>query len=205
MLGIYNFTPQTHRVSIAYTGATVLWLQFLAHLMFFPTFVSHFYVGTFRTMCAVPRIALLSSSLILCFLVTLLRYFLNNFLMIPVAPIITGITCAFTFHMRCIYIVISSYFRIFLSSFFTAFVSSNTSVSIIKIIIVIIIIIINLIRVFISIYLNCTMSLCYVCVCVCIYIYIYIYIHTHTHTHIYIMLQLFCGYSVWNMQSYFPC
>jgi hypothetical protein len=33
----------------------------------------------------------------------LLRYFVNDFVMVPV-PIITGITCAFTFHMRCIYI-----------------------------------------------------------------------------------------------------
>jgi len=30
-------------------------------------------------------------------------YFLNDFEMVPVAPIITGITLVFTFHMRCIY------------------------------------------------------------------------------------------------------
>jgi hypothetical protein len=42
----------------------------------------------------------------------LLRYFLNDFEMVPVAPIITGITFVFTFHMRCIYIVRSLYFRI---------------------------------------------------------------------------------------------
>ena len=33
--------------------------------------------------------------------------------MVPVAPIITGITFVFTFHMRCISIVRSLYFRIF--------------------------------------------------------------------------------------------
>jgi hypothetical protein len=32
----------------------------------------------------------------------LLTYFLNDFEMVPVAPIITGITLVFTFHMRCI-------------------------------------------------------------------------------------------------------
>jgi hypothetical protein len=35
----------------------------------------------------------------------LLTYFLNDFEMVPVAPIIIGITFVFTFHMRCISIV----------------------------------------------------------------------------------------------------
>ena len=34
-----------------------------------------------------------------------LTYFLNDLEMVPVAPIITGITLVFTFHMRCISIV----------------------------------------------------------------------------------------------------
>jgi hypothetical protein len=33
----------------------------------------------------------------------LLTYFLKDFEIFPVAPIITGITFVFTFHMRCIY------------------------------------------------------------------------------------------------------
>ena len=36
----------------------------------------------------------------------LLRYCLSDFEMVPVAPIVTGITFAFTFHMRWIYIII---------------------------------------------------------------------------------------------------
>jgi hypothetical protein len=36
----------------------------------------------------------------------LLTYFLNDFEMVLVAPIITGITLVFTFHMRCIIIII---------------------------------------------------------------------------------------------------
>jgi hypothetical protein len=35
----------------------------------------------------------------------LLTYFLNDFEIVPVALIITGITLVFTFHMRCISIV----------------------------------------------------------------------------------------------------
>jgi len=40
-----------------------------------------------------------------------LTYFLNDFETVPVAPIITGITFVFTFHMRCISTVRSLYFR----------------------------------------------------------------------------------------------
>jgi len=35
----------------------------------------------------------------------LIMYFLSDFEIVPVAPIITGITFVFTFHMRCISIV----------------------------------------------------------------------------------------------------
>jgi hypothetical protein len=48
----------------------------------------------------------------------LLTYFLNDFEMVPVAPIITGITLVFTFHMRCMSIVRSLYFKNLLSFFF---------------------------------------------------------------------------------------
>jgi hypothetical protein len=40
----------------------------------------------------------------------LLMYFLNDFEMVPLAPIVTGITLVFNFHMRCISIVKSLYF-----------------------------------------------------------------------------------------------
>jgi hypothetical protein len=43
----------------------------------------------------------------------LLKYFLKDFEMVPVAPIITGVNCVFAFHMRCISIIRSLYFRIF--------------------------------------------------------------------------------------------
>jgi hypothetical protein len=47
-----------------------------------------------------------------------LTCFLNDFEMVPVAPIITGITLVFTFHIHRIYIVRSLYFKIFSASFF---------------------------------------------------------------------------------------
>jgi hypothetical protein len=48
----------------------------------------------------------------------LLTCFLNDFEMVPVAPITIGITLIFAFHMRCISIFGSLYFKIFSASFF---------------------------------------------------------------------------------------
>jgi len=60
-------------------------------------------------MCAVPDMAAFCSSLTSCFPGMLLTYFLNDFHIVSVAPIFTGITFAFTFHIRCISIVRPSY------------------------------------------------------------------------------------------------
>jgi hypothetical protein len=46
-----------------------------------------------------------------------LTYCLNDFEMVPVAPIITGITLVFTFHIRCISIVRSLFFQNLLGFF----------------------------------------------------------------------------------------
>ena len=73
----------------------------------------YFYISTFRSMCAVPNMAVFCSSLTSCFPDMLLTYFLNDFEIVPVAPIITGINFVFTFHMHCISVVRSLYFRIF--------------------------------------------------------------------------------------------
>ena len=58
-----------------------------------------------------------------------LTYFLDDLEMVPVAPIITGITLVFTFHMRCIFIVRSLYFKIF-SAFLITFLSPEIATSI---------------------------------------------------------------------------
>jgi len=68
-------------------------------------------------MCAVLNMAVFCSSLTLCFPGMLLTYFVNDFEIVPVAPIITGITFVFTFHIRCIFIVRPLYFRNLSASF----------------------------------------------------------------------------------------
>jgi hypothetical protein len=49
----------------------------------------------------------------LCFPGTLLSYFFNDSEMVAVVPVITGIASVFTFHIRCISVVRSLYFKIF--------------------------------------------------------------------------------------------
>jgi hypothetical protein len=68
-------------------------------------------------MCAVPNMAVFCSSLISRIPDTLLRYWLSDCEMIPVAPVITGIT-SFISHMRCIYIARSLYLFLYLYSMF---------------------------------------------------------------------------------------
>jgi len=82
------------------------------------------------SMCAVPNMAVFCSSLTSWFPGMLLTYFLNDFEMVPVAPVITGITFVFTFHVPCICIVNSLYFRIFSASFLITFLSPEIAASI---------------------------------------------------------------------------
>ena len=66
----------------------------------------------------------------LCFPGMLLTYFLNDFEIVPVAPIIIGITFVFTFQMPCISIVRSFYLKIFSASFLIIFLSTEFATSI---------------------------------------------------------------------------
>ena len=59
-----------------------------------------------------------------------LTCFLNDFEIVPVAPITTGITLVFTFHVRFVSIVGSLYFKIFSASFLITFLSSEIATSI---------------------------------------------------------------------------
>jgi len=83
----------------------------------------YFHINTFRSRCAAPNMAVVCNSLILCFPDMLFTYCLSDFQMIPVAPIITGITFAFTFFMRRIYILRSLCFKIFSASFLITLLS----------------------------------------------------------------------------------
>jgi hypothetical protein len=90
----------------------------------------YLYVSTSRSMCAVPNKAVSCSSLTLWFPGMLLTYFLNDFEMVLVAPVITGITFVFTFHVRYISIVRSLYFRIFSASYLITLLSPEIATSI---------------------------------------------------------------------------
>ena len=103
----------------------------MVHVMLFPTFSLYFYVSTFRSMRAVSNMAVFCSSLISCFPGRLLRYFLNDFEMVPVAPLITGITVISTFHMCCLSIKrTSEYFQTLSASLLITFLSPDLPTSI---------------------------------------------------------------------------
>jgi hypothetical protein len=59
----------------------------------------------------------------------LLRYCLSGFEIVPTAPTVTGITSVFIFHMRCISVIRSFYFKIPSFSFFITLVFPEISVN----------------------------------------------------------------------------
>ena len=118
MQGIYTYISETIYVPMDYCVVAILLLLFMVLISLVSVLnLLYFYISTFRSMCAVPNMAVFYSSLTSCFPGMLLTYFLNDFEIVPVASIITGITFVFTFHMCCISIVKSLYFRIFSASF----------------------------------------------------------------------------------------
>ena len=132
MQGIYTYIPETNCVPREYSVATILLLLFtvlISSVSVFNLLYFYVYISTSRSMCAVPNMAVFCSSFTSCFPGMLLTYFLNEFEIVPVAPIITGITFVFTFHMRCITIE-RSYFRIFSASFLITFLSPEIATSI---------------------------------------------------------------------------
>jgi hypothetical protein len=131
MQGILTHIPETNHVPREYTVAVILSFLFMVPLSLVPSSaLLCFYISTFRSMCAVPNMAVFCSSRTSWFPGMLLTCFLNDFEMVPVAPIITCITFAFTFHMRCISIVRSLYFKIFWASFLIIFLSPGIAMSI---------------------------------------------------------------------------
>jgi len=131
MQGIYTYIPETNHILREHRVAAILVLLFMVLISLVPALTPLYRsVSTFRSMCVVPNMAVFCSSLTSWFPGTLLTYFLNDFEMVPVAPIITGITFVFTFHMRCISIVKSLYFRIFSAYFLIKFLSPEIATSI---------------------------------------------------------------------------
>ena len=110
MQGIHRYIPETNHVPRGYIVAAILSLLFMVPLFLVPVLaVLFFYVSTFRSMCAVPNMAVFCSSLMSWFPGMTLTYLLNGLEMVPVAPIITGITLVFTFHILCIYYYLLTY------------------------------------------------------------------------------------------------
>ena len=126
-----TYIPQTNYVPRKHGVAAILLFLFMVLISLVSVLnLSYFYISTFRSMCAVPNIVVFCSSLTSWFPGMLLTYFLNVFEIVPVAPIITGITFVFTFHMRCISIVKSLYFKTFSASFLITFLSPEIATSI---------------------------------------------------------------------------
>ena len=111
---IFTYIPETNYVPREYSVEAILLLLFMVLISLVSVLnLFYFYISTFRSMCAVPNMVVFCSSLTSCFPGMLFTYFLYDFEIVPVAPIITGITFVFTFHIRCISIARSLYFKIF--------------------------------------------------------------------------------------------
>ena len=58
LIFIYSYAREIYHVSRVYNVAAILWLQFMAHVIILPTLnVVYFYISTFRSVCAVPSMA----------------------------------------------------------------------------------------------------------------------------------------------------
>jgi len=85
----------------------------MVRIILFPVLhVLYCCISTFRRMCAVPNMTVVCRFLTLCFLGVLLRYFLNDFEMVTVAPISTGVFFFFI-PLALVSIVRSVHFNIF--------------------------------------------------------------------------------------------
>ena len=64
MQGIYTYIPETNYVPRVYNAPAILLLLFMVLISLVPVMnLLYFYVSTFRSMCAVPNMALFCSSL----------------------------------------------------------------------------------------------------------------------------------------------
>jgi hypothetical protein len=79
MQGIYTYIPETNNVPREYTVAAILSLLFMVPISLVPALaLLCFYVSTFRSMCAVPNMAVFCSSLTSWFPGILLTFNNNN-------------------------------------------------------------------------------------------------------------------------------
>ena len=84
---IYKDIPETNHVPREYSVSAILSLLFMVPISLVPALVLlYFYVSTFRIICAVPNMEVFRSSFTSRIPCMLLTYFLNDFEMVPVAP-----------------------------------------------------------------------------------------------------------------------
>ena len=89
MQGIYTYIPDTNYFPREYSAGAILLLLFMVLISLVSVLnLSYCYISTFRNMCAEPNMVVFCSSLMLCFPVMLLRYFLNECVMVPVIIIV---------------------------------------------------------------------------------------------------------------------
>ena len=75
MQGIYTYIPDTNYVPREYSVAAILLLLFMVLISLVPVLnLLYFYISTFRSMCAVPNMAVFWSSLTSCFPGMLLKF-----------------------------------------------------------------------------------------------------------------------------------
>ena len=80
MQGIYTYIPETNYVPREYSVAANLLLLFMVIISLVSVCnLLYFYISTFRSMCAVPNMAVFWSSLTSWFPSMLFTYFLNEF------------------------------------------------------------------------------------------------------------------------------
>ena len=95
MQGIYTYIPETNYIPREYSVAAIVLLLFMVLISLVPVLnLLYFYISTFRSMCAVPNMAVFCISLTSCFPGMLLTYFLNDFEIVPIAPVFLHSTCA---------------------------------------------------------------------------------------------------------------
>ena len=100
MQGIYSHIPETNFVPREYRVAAILFFLFMVLISLVSVLnLLYFYISTFRSMYAVPNVAVFCSSLILCFPGMWLRYCLSEIGKVPVAPVINRISFVFTLHI----------------------------------------------------------------------------------------------------------
>jgi len=80
MQGIFTYIPKTNYVPREYNVAAILLLLFMVLISLVSVLnLLYFYISTFRSMCAVPNMAVFWSSLTSCFPGILFTYFLNHY------------------------------------------------------------------------------------------------------------------------------